>query len=410
MLHPENPVRCVRLTHAFVHVLPLRRHDPILSELRLCTRWSHPNRLTLGRFASSRSNLVTAGSHQIRCLPTASATPREGVSFRVLGRSVPVPGHILLLIVPFLWGSYSVCIKFLSHLPWSLNPIFFNVLRLTTGALCVLPTLYDFLFRRRQKLSSPVLVAGFELGFWTLLTNILQISGLKYINASRSAFLTQLCTVIVPFVSFASGLESHIPRRIWAACFISVFGVGLLSLDGTSSAFSINGDLFLLASAFASAIYVIRAKQHSGLGNAPVLTAAKVFGQLVFSLIHISVVFGRKTQFSALPTMVSAAFVGSTPWLLALHVLLVLYNGILLCWAATALQLRGQKMVSASEAVVIFSTTPLWATALAIPLGERFGLRGIIGACLIMFATLMTTATDRSDRHRGVSVSKNGIE
>lgn len=403
-------MQCSRPLHAFVQVVPLPKPSSIRSEIFGYSGRCVPNLLRLGRFVFPRSNATASNRCRIRCCPTASATSKDSASFRVFGRSYPVSGHILLLIVPFLWGSYSVCIKFLSHLPWSLNPIVFNVLRLTTGTLCVLPTLWNFLFRRREKLSSPVLVAGFELGMWTLLTNLLQISGLKYINASRASFLTQLCTVIVPFLAFATGLESHIPKRIWAACLISVFGVGLLSLDGTSTASSIYGDLFLIASAFCSAIYVLRAKKHSGLGNAPVLTAAKVLGQLIFSLIHLFVIFVRTSRFALLPDMISSAFVGSTPWLLSLHVLLVLYNGVLLCWAATALQLRGQKMVTASKAVVIFSTTPLWATALAIPLGERFGLHGIIGACLIMFATLMTTASDRSDKRREGRVSENLVD
>lgn len=385
-----------RFCFAFVQIIPPQARHSCLHSSISCTSWSPSNSLRLRFLASSQRVICTTDSHQPRGNPTACAPSKDAASIQVFGRSVPISGHLLLLFVPLLWGSYAVCIKLLSHLSWSLDPVVFNMFRLMTSALFVLPTLYDFLIKRRQTLSSPVLAAGFELGFWTLVTNLLQISGLKYVNASRSAFLTQLCTVMVPFMSFFSGLESSIPKRIWAACFISVFGVGFLSLDGTSTSSSIYGDAFLLGSAFASAIYVIRSKQHSDLGNASTLTAAKVFGQFIFSLIHLFVMFVRSNHLTELSAVTRRLFIGSSTWLILLHVVLALYTGILLCWGSTALQLRGQKMVSASEAAVIFSTTPLWATALAIPLGERFGSRGIIGACLITFATLMTTAGDHS--------------
>lgn len=275
------------------------------------------------------------------------------------------------------------------------------------GTLCVSPTLYDFIVRRRKDFQMPILRAGIELGFWTLLSNVLQIAGMKYITASRGAFLTQLCTVIVPFVAFFSGFEPSIPARVWAACFMSLCGVGLLSLDGAASAFSFRGDLLLVCSAFSSAAYVLRSKIHSGIGNTKVLAATKVLGQFSFCLIYLVAINIRTILSSPWRALVTRSFVGATPWLVTLQVLLILYLGILHCYGSTLIQITGQKKVSASEAAVIFSTTPLWATALAIPLGERFGLRGVLGALFITLATLMTTTKPSPDQTLAESALPN---
>ncbi len=62
---------------------------------------------------------------------------------------------------------------------------------------------------------------------------------------------------------------------------------------------------------------------------------------------------------------------------------LALVTTVLTTWLMTI----GQRDVSAPEAAVIYSSEPLWASALAVVLlGERFGPMGIAGACLIIAA------------------------
>lgn len=73
----------------------------------------------------------------------------------------------------------------------------------------------------------------------------------------------------------------------------------------------------------------------------------------------------------------------------AINIELIVFNGEVVRWLSTIVHLKGQKLVSASEAVVIFTTTTLWSAAMEIPIGKRLGLRGFIAAMIILFETLL---------------------
>lgn len=259
------------------------------------------------------------------------------------------------------------------------------------ASLTTLPALFHHLqsARSHQTRKLPVrtaLVAGFELGMWTFFVNVLQIVGLKHTTAARGAFLSQMSTIIVPIAAFLCGMEARIPRAVLLACVVSVFGVALLTLDNVSSTFSWLGDGMMLLVAFMATVYILRSKQHSSKAHAGPLVPAKVIGQTFFALLYFSL------SLLMMPGSVRGVgavtwFTGATPILVAANVMLVLWAGVCICWLSTVLQMRGQSLVSASEAVIIFTSTPLWAALMAWPLGERFGPRGIIGAALILGAT-----------------------
>lgn len=327
------------------------------------------------------SELVTQGDGN-----TALSTAQPITLFN---RTVLVSGRMLLMLVPIMWASYAVSIKLMYLLPWSMNPILFNATRLGVASLLLLPMLVRHY--RSVPFSLDTVLAGSELGFWTCVVNLMQIFGLRFTSASRGTFLSQLCTIIVPFLSVALGVESGISPNIYAASITSVGGVALLCFDDVTTPFTLKGDGLLLASAFAAAMYVIRSKCHASHPNCDVVIALKVATQFLFSVVFFIGMYGHRLMTSSLREVVTRSFVGATPFLLFVHLLLIMFNGIIVGWYGTVLQLKGQKLVSASEAVVIFTTTPLWSAALAIPLGERFGFRGIMGACLIMFSTLLAS-------------------
>lgn len=63
---------------------------------------------------------------------------------------------------------------------------------------------------------------------------------------------------------------------------------------------------------------------------------------------------------------------------------------------ASLLQMWGQKLVPASQAQVIFSSTPLWAGIIAqsVLKGEAMGMQGWIGSSVIIVATLLAAFVD----------------
>ena len=85
----------------------------------------------------------------------------------------------------------------------------------------------------------------------------------------------------------------------------------------------------------------------------------------------------------------------SMPWTLAgiaVNVAVVSWTGLFSSAVSGWAQTKGQQVVPASEAVVIFPTQPLWASTLAaLLLGESFGPKGFAGGALIVVATLIAS-------------------
>jgi drug/metabolite transporter (DMT)-like permease len=77
---------------------------------------------------------------------------------------------------------------------------------------------------------------------------------------------------------------------------------------------------------------------------------------------------------------------------------------------ASLLQMWGQKLVPASQAQVIFSSTPLWAGIIAqsVLQGEAMGVQGWIGSSVIILATLLAAFGDVIAPERGRSISSSG--
>ena len=280
-------------------------------------------------------------------------------------------GKYQLLLVPVFWSSYSFLLKVLYSLPWAVPASLFNLLRLTIACTFLL---------RSIRFDKKSLIAGCELGFYTTFINVLQIIGYKHTSASQGAFLSQLSAVLVPIVSVILGMEADLPWNVMAAVPLSLSGVGLLTLSGGLNSLNLNGDGMLLLVACVGTVYTIRAKQYSK-ENVIRLVAMKNLFQVFFSLAYF--LWNRPS--------LAGFFVGATP-------MLVFYNALVILWAAVTigflgplLQISGQKLVTPTQASVVFASTPLWATLWALPLGERLSPRGWAGATLIICATLLAS-------------------
>lgn len=350
-----------------------------------------------GNGVASRSNGAVVHETSLQPQPGVDTPPARSLPITLFGFRFSVSGRFILMLVPFLWSSYSICLKWLYRLDWAVSPAVFNSLRLVLAAATVLPLLFRELKVRKKSTTNDnmnaVVVAAVELGLWTILVNIIQAYGLQFTSASRGAFLAQLATVIVPIAAFATGMEKSLGWNICLASVMSVFGVGLLTLDDVGSAFSWNGDGVMLSTAVVAASYILRSKIHAEKAQAGPLVPLKVIFQALFALLYLGITSGNAFKGFGLASL-SSAFAGATPLLIVLNVGIIIWAGLFVSVASSILQIRGQALVSASEAVVIFSLTPLCASVLAIPLGERFGLPGLAGAALILISTLLASRSD----------------
>lgn len=380
----------------FVPALP-----PCVVALRAVS--THPSRPI---FTPAR--LLRARRFRSVSRPSIVATlspPPNTLPFTVFNTTVHISGRFILLLVPILWASYGICLKLLYVLPWALHPSLFNVLRLAIGCIAALPPLLaPFRDPRNRKLSvlSPLVLAGLELGMWTFLANVLQITALRHTTASRGAFLSQISTVIVPIAAYLLRMEKQISPSVILACLISVIGVAFLTLDSVSATFSLLGDGFMLLVAAVASVYILRCKVHSTVSHPDVLVSFKVIGQTAFALIYFAISY---MFFPPVTAAFSNPFAGATPILILINAIIVVWAGVFISWLSTIIQVKGQALVSASEAVIIFTSMPLWAAVMAWPLGERFGPSGILGAILILGATIIAANAGRKNKKEKKQIS-----
>lgn len=218
--------------------------------------------------------------------------------------------------------------------------------------------------------------------------------GLQHSSASIAAFLCQLNSVFVPFAAFFCGMENRIGLQVYVASVLSVVGVALFSLDDFAMPFSFQGEGLLVMSAFAATAFILRSKTHASHSDFNAVLAAKILVQFGIALVYAmpstfdfvsqQIVNGNGGGFGML-------FDNATPMLMLINLLVVIYNGFGVSWLSTVFQLKGQSSVSATEACVTFSSSPIWSAVMALPLGERFGTHGMIGAGMIVLATLLAS-------------------
>jgi len=273
-------------------------------------------------------------------------------------------GRLLLLVVTALWGSTFVAIKLAVGV---VAPSVVILVRFALAALVFLPWL-----RREPRL----LVNGLELGFWLCAGYATQTVGLQYTSASQSAFITVLNVILVPILAAALGQRVRWP--VWAAAVLAVAGVALL----TGGVTHINvGDAWTLLCALTYAVYVLRLGHCAGRYPLLPLTAAQLWGVVVFAVLWTA---------AARPSF------AHMPWLL------LVYLGLATTALTTLLQTLGQRWVSAPEAAVIYALEPVWAAAFAVAvLGERLGALGMSGAGLIVLATVLSQWPAVAARLRG---------
>lgn len=205
---------------------------------------------------------------------------------------------------------------------------------------------------------------GLELAFWLFLGYATQAVGLEHTSASRSAFITALNVVLVPLLLSLAG------RRVggvWLSALLALLGVAFLSYDPRQPPLNA-GDLWTLLTALTYALYIVRLEVHAKAVPSLPLTAIQVLGTALFAL----------------------------PWALAQGVRLegvpwgaVLYLGVAATALTTWLQTWGQGHVPAPQAAILYTLEPVWATLFAfLVLGERLGPSGLLGAALVLLATL----------------------
>jgi len=279
-----------------------------------------------------------------------------------------------------------------------------------------------------------LLLAGLELGSYNFAGTALQAQGLALTSATRGAFLIQLTSVLTPALAALTG--ERVSRETWVACGIALAGSLAVASDrsgggghGPPPAVASDAVASAAAEAVAGASDAVTGAAAGAADSAAAAAAAGGLGQgellilsACFFYAWLTVRLGAVApKHPSLPlAAVKAAALGSlaAAWALSsaalappsaadavgvaggamaplLGILERPSDAVLLGYAALGpgaaagyLRARGQAVVPAAQAQVIFSSTPIWSAALAFALGERAGPGTWAGGALIVAASL----------------------
>lgn len=336
------------------------------------------------------------------------SVPSGYVRLSLLGVSGVFNARAVMLGVPFLWGSFAPAGKLLYRLPWAVDPVLFNALRLLVASLCVLPVMLRDL-RARNADRRSLVGAGAELGFWSFLCSTFQVVGLRHTTASKAAFINQLYTVLVPIFALVAGVSGAYSWHVWAGAALALSGVAILTLDNAHASFTAAGDGLMLACAVADAIFILRTRAVAARLRPAPLVAYKVAFQCLFAFAYAFMCGiysnGLQSMSHFSKSRISASFASATPSMLVVNLALVVWAGVFISSMATWLHVRAGAVVSAAETAVIFSFTPLVTAFLSIFLGEHFGLQVVLGGALIVFSAILSSRAPPPKVDSGKSAS-----
>lgn len=242
----------------------------------------------------------------------------------------------ILLFVTMIWGSSFILMK---NTIVTLHPLAFLTIRFVLAAIVVV-----LIFHKNLKLiNKKELIYGSIIGFFLFLGMVLQVIGLKYTYASKSAFITGLTVILVPL--FTSLIYKAIPKSN-VLIGVGLAFLGLCLLNGAKlSQFNLGDFLTLIADlGFVFQIIFIdifTSKKDINTVNLSIvqLVSAAIF-YIIFSQIYRVSIFGLE--------------------LTAISIMTILITGILGTALAFTAQVFVQKYTTPTHTALIFSAEPVF--------------------------------------------------
>ncbi len=272
-----------------------------------------------------------------------------------------------LLIVAIVWGTGFVASKVAieATTPMMVMSIRFTVAFLVSSIV---------FFKHYKNISKETLKAGCIIGFFLFTAFAAQTIGLQFIQAGKQAFLTATNVVMVPFIFWA--VKKQRPDRYnFAAAFIMLLGITLLTTD-FSAGFSFGaGDSLTLLCAFLFACHIVSIGVFSKDHDPIALTIIQLGFTAVFSLLY-------------------TAFTGE----LTIHIAAdgwfnTIYLGLFSTFLAFLLQTVCQKYTSSTHAAIIMSMESVFGSLFSIIiLGDQFTALMFVG-CIVIFIGVITAET-----------------
>jgi drug/metabolite transporter (DMT)-like permease len=264
-----------------------------------------------------------------------------------------------LFLVAAAWGATFTVVK---HVLTRIAPEPFIFLRFTVAGIVLLVIAIAM-----RKLPRAAIRPGIVLGALLFAGYWCQTRGLMTISPSRSAFLTGLYVVMVPFCDRLL-FAKRVAARAWLGCVLAAIGTTLL-IGGIDARAGL-GDILTIAGAVCFAMHVILSAKYSAATPSLGLAAVQV---LVAGLAAMP-----PSLFVPRPRMTTAV------------IAVILFTAIVTTALAFVALMWGQSRVTATEAAVILAFEPMAASITSIlfehePVTAGFlaGAATIVGAMVL---------------------------
>jgi drug/metabolite transporter (DMT)-like permease len=279
---------------------------------------------------------------------------------------------ICLIVCTFIWGTAFIAQDTGMD---NIGPFTFNSARFFVGFLAVAPFV---LFFEKKKVNKQIKVKRnkfykliIPVGIFLFLATLLQQVSLLYTNIANSAFFTIFYVLMVPIIVYFLSSE-RLHWSIWPSVLACVIGGYFLSdIDDATIRF---GDSLVLIGALFWALHIIYIGKIIDQFDLPFFIAL-IQNLTVATLSFILVIIFEELDFSKIK----------------LETIEILYAGILSGGAAFALQLFGQRNISAAPAAIVMSLEGVVAAIAAwVILNQILELNNIIGCLLILGGILLS--------------------
>jgi len=287
-----------------------------------------------------------------------------------------------LLACAFIWGTTFIAQDTGMD---NIGPFTFNSVRFFVGFLIISP--FVFLFERKKiniqtrAKANEFIKLIIPVGVFLFLGTVFQQVSLLYTDVANSAFFTIFYVPMVPIIVYFLFSE-RLHWSIWPSVVACIIGGYLLSdVSDVNIRF---GDGLVLIGALFWALHIIYIGKIIDQFDLPFLIAM-LQNIIVAGFSFFLVIMFEEIDFSKIK----------------LETVEILYAGILSGGVAFALQLFGQKNISAAPAAIVMSLEGVFAAISAwIILNQLLGLNNIIGCTLILGGVLLSQLVPIYEKNR----------
>lgn len=276
--------------------------------------------------------------------------------------------EVILLLVTFMWGisfpAIKISIQFIS-------PLLFNTLRFIISFI-----VFYIFFKNKINISLfSEWKYGLILGIFIFLGFAFQAIGMKYTSASKSAFITGMSLIFIPFMQYFILGKKPRPENIIGAILV-ITGLYILS---EAYFYSLNpGDLLTIFCAVSFAVHIVLLDKYSKISGLNYLLFGQFLTMMVLGIISVLLfdVYVNNDLYFEINSQT---------------VISVLYTALFSIFLSIILMTKYQKLTTPLRAGIIYNMESIFAVFFSfIILNETLNFNQITGAVIMLTGFLIS--------------------